>query len=244
MSREFEIKRDVEFQATAEEVFDAVSTGRGMTSWLFPVGDLEPRVGGDGPHGSKVLAWDPPHHVKSRSGDDSWYNQLEHVIEDQGDGTVVLRYVHSGVFVDDWQNQYDGADTHTTFYLHTLQQYVHNFAGRYATYVTADGPRASSEIGSLRRVLRELRVAEDASVGDAIQIDIPGVPSIEGEIDYLNEHFLGIITADTMYRVFGREAFGAPLSVGHHLFADDADADAQSAAWASWLDGVFARERA
>ena len=36
MAKEFEIRREVDLPATPEEVWDAVATGPGTASWLFP----------------------------------------------------------------------------------------------------------------------------------------------------------------------------------------------------------------
>jgi len=36
MGREFEIVREVELQGTPEQVWEAVATGPGNASWLFP----------------------------------------------------------------------------------------------------------------------------------------------------------------------------------------------------------------
>ena len=38
MAREFEIRREVELPATPEQVWAAVATAAGTTSWLFPMG--------------------------------------------------------------------------------------------------------------------------------------------------------------------------------------------------------------
>ena len=57
-------------------------------------------------------------------GPDGWFNQLEHVLEPLDGGRARLHYVHSGIFADNWDEQYDGASKHTEFYLHTLGQYL------------------------------------------------------------------------------------------------------------------------
>jgi len=49
-------------------------------------------------------------------------------------------------------------------------------------------------------------------------------------------------SADALYRFYGRDAWGWPVGVAHHLFADGADAAASERAWSAWLDGVFATE--
>ena len=69
-----------------------------------------------------------------------------------------------------------------------------------------------------------------------------GWTPIEGVVDYATGAFLGVRSADALYRVYGRDAWGWPVGVAHHLFADDADEAAAERAWGDWLDGVFATE--
>ena len=42
-----------------------------------------------------------------------WFNALEFVIEGREGGTSLLRYAHSGIFVDNWDTQYDAVQQHT-----------------------------------------------------------------------------------------------------------------------------------
>jgi uncharacterized protein YndB with AHSA1/START domain len=143
MSREFEIRRETILEATPQQAWDAINTGAGLASWLFPAGEGAPSGEGDVWAGHRVLAWDPPRHSHVRmDGEDGFYNSLENTIEDRGDGTLLLRYVHSGVIVDDWDTQYDGAAQHTDFYQHSMAEYLRHFAGRHAVYVGAEGPAA------------------------------------------------------------------------------------------------------
>jgi hypothetical protein len=44
---------------------------------------------------------------------------------------------------------------------------------------------------------------------------------------------------EVRYHVYGRDAFGWPVGVAHHLFAPGADARAVEEAWRVWLDGVL-----
>ena len=44
----------------------------------------------------------------------------------------------------------DACRQHTEFYSHSLGQYVEHFAGRDATYVTADAPASSADGGTAR----------------------------------------------------------------------------------------------
>lgn len=234
MPREFEIRRELELPATPEEVWAAVATPEGNEGWLFP-GLVD---------ADQAQVYEPPHRFLIRmEGEDGWFNSIEDVIEARSGGNTVLRYVHSGILTDDWDNQYDAADKHTDFYLHTLGQYLRHFKGRRATYVGGGpdgllGPDASAQPGSFERLKRALGIEAGASVGDTVTLEVEGAQ--EGVIDYSTPHFLGIRTQDALYRVFGREAWGEPTGVSAHLFADGADQQRTAKAWSVWLEKVFA----
>jgi hypothetical protein len=236
MGKEFEIVREYAIAATPQQVWDAVTDG--TAAWLWPM-EYEHRLGGNAAFGGTVTAWDPPHHFATRvEGPDGWYNNLENVIEARGDGAWV-RYVHSGVFTDDWEGQYDGADKHTDFYLHTLKLYLERYTGRRATYASADGPETAKAPGSFQRLRAALGVPESAAVGDRVRVEVPGVGPLDTVVDYRNEWFLGLSTDDAMYRFFGRDAFGAPVALTIHHFGE-IDPKRTSDAWQSWLETVYA----
>ncbi|CUU56436.1 hypothetical protein Ga0074812_107320 [Parafrankia irregularis] len=235
--REFAIERELEVEASPQDYWDAVTGGN--AGWLWPTPPPEPRVGGAVAGGGTVCAWEPPHHLVLRhDGPDGWFNQLEHVIEARDGGTTWVRYVHSGVFVDDWDNQYDGAAAHTDFYLHTLAQYVRDYTGRPAAWVNVEAP-AASLAGGFAVLLRAAGLTE-VRPGDRATLTVTGLAPLEVTVDYVAPHFLGLHTADAMFRVFGRDAFGAPVAVVAHLFAADADPGAVEGALRTWLGEIFA----
>ena len=237
MSREFEIRREVELPATPEEVWEAVTTSAGNAAWLFP-NLVDP---------DQAAVYEPPHRFVIRmEGPDGWFNSIEDVIEARGGGTTVLRYVHSGIFTEDWDNQYDGADKHTDFYLHTLGQYLEHFKGRRATYIGGEGssglegPDASTKPGSLDVVKRALGLDRDAAVGDKVRIELEGLEPQDAVVDYATAPFLGIRAQEGLVRFFGRDRWGHPTGMSGHLFSGDVDKARTEKAWQSWLDGVFA----
>lgn len=238
MGKKFEIRREGELQTTPEEYWDAITTGTG--GWLWPM-EFEPHEGGAAAFGGTVTVWDPPHRFVTRvEGDDGWFNQLEHVIEGRDGGRTYFRYVHSGIFVDDWDNQYDAAGQHTDFYLHTLAQYLRYFSRRPVTYVSAEAPEASKAPDGFDVLRRALGIGDYVTQDDTVRVTLPGIGPREAVVDYLTPNFAGLRTEDGLYRFFGRNAFGAPVGVALHLFAEGADQKRTEQEWRSWLNGVFA----
>lgn len=240
MSREFEISREVELAATPEEVWEAVTTNEGNAGWLFPSEPIERRVGATTPGGTTVTACDPLHRFAVRTeGEGGWFNAVEFTIEAREGGTTTLRYVHSGIFADDWDTQFDAVSQHTDFYLHTLGQYVEHFSGRTATWIGdvpggINGPEASMTPDAFDVLKRALGV-DGAAEGDAVQAG-----QIDGVVDYQRPNFLGIRDGDALYRFFGRNAFGGPVGMVVHDFRDGVDAEASKREWQDWLNQVYA----
>jgi hypothetical protein len=232
--RRFEINRAVELPATPEQIFAAVTTG--TAGWMFPT-ELSPAVGGSGPDDPTVRTWDPPHEFRVRlDGEDGWFNALEYVIEGRDGGTSVLRYVHSGIFTDDWDDQYDGARSHTDFYLHTLGQYLRYFPGRPVSYVSTSGPAKSTAPEAFERLRAHLG---EPRVGQELRLAVPDLDPVVTTVDWADEHFLGLRGPAGLYRFFGRNAWGAPVGLSLHLFAGDVHPEKVESACARWLAELY-----
>lgn len=227
-NRNFEIVYDTELPGTPERVWEAVTNG--TPAWMFPT-DQWPDV---------RMVEEYPHHLVSRmDGPDGWFNQLEHVLEPLDGGRARLHYVHSGIFADNWDQQYDGASRHTEFYLHTLGQYLQYFDGRPVVFTDIQAPAASQAPDGFIR-LREALGAGAAGQGAAVDVELDGVGRLTGEVDFSNEHFLGVRTPDALLRFFGRNAFGAPVGMTVHDFSGTADSATTAKAWGGFLERVYA----
>ncbi|MFE2536812.1 SRPBCC domain-containing protein [Streptomyces sp. NPDC059371] len=242
MPKEFEVAREYEVDVPPGQVWDAITKGCG--GWLWPM-EYESREGGAGPFGSTITTWDPPHRLTVRTEDVGFptqsLNQIDHTIEARGDGrSSWVRYVHSGIFTDDWDNQYDGADKHTDFYLHTLREYVTHFAGRPVAFATFDGPGVSATSDAFAAVGTALGLPDGTAEGARVRAKGPGGDDFDAVLDYRNPYFIGLRTDGALIRFFGRGRWGAPVGMSVHDFAPGADAKANETAWKGWLDEVFA----
>ena len=235
MAPEFEVTREIVLPATPERVWEAVATTAGNAAWLFP-NEVDPGA---------AAVYDRPHHFASRVEQGEWFNAIEFVIEGREGGTSLLRYMHSGIFVDDWDKQFDAVQQHTDFYLHTLGEYLEHFPGRAATYVGdvpggIQGPDSSATPDGFARLQEALGIPAQASEGDRVRLTAPGVEPVDGVVDYRSPNFIGIRTDDALYRFFGRNAFGSPVGMSIHMFANGADPEQTKRRWQEWLNGALA----
>ena len=240
MSREFEVSREVDLPAAPEDVWTAITAD--TAAWQFP-GGVEDPAGGEG---SPVTTWDPPRRLVIRmESPDGTFNALDYAIEARDGGTARLRYVHGGILADGWEDQYDAIGGHTDFYLHTLAEYLEHFNGRPVTYVGQpsagiEGPDAAGAPDAMDTLRAALGVASGAGVGDEVHASLGDAGALDGVIDYSTPEFLGVRTADGLYRFFGRNHFGGVVGMSAHLFSDGVDAAVREAALKAWLDGVYA----
>jgi hypothetical protein len=241
--KEFEVRVEAELPATTEEVWYALTLN--TAAWIWEI-SYEPRVGGaeQGLAGGTVTGWEPPRHLATRAErPDGWWNDLDTVLE-PGAGGTAMRYVHNSVAPEEtYDVELDACRKHTALYYHNLAEYLGHFKGRKATYAEADGPEGSARPGTFGRLRSALGLGKDASVGDRVRLEPDGLEPIEGVVDYATPEFVGVRTGDSLYRFFGRDAFGWPVGAGIHLFDERADAARTSEAWRVWLDDLLGSER-
>jgi hypothetical protein len=244
VSKKFELRREEELPATPERIWAAVATGPGNLGWLFPM-EIEPWEGGTVSRGPcTVTTWNPPRIFSCHRDDEDGFSvTLEYRIEARDDGSAVLhttiRWLHEGVVDDGWDTRADAAEKHTSFYHHTLDQYLRYFSGRPATYVAADQTAAAPQAKAFTILRGALGLTDDVAEGDPVRLELPGLGPLAAVVDYLSPQFLGLRTADGLYRFFGRDAWGWPVGLAHHLFADGVDQEQTQHAWQTWLDGVL-----
>lgn len=230
-------RKEIDLPATPEQVWEAITTRCGLAGWLW---DQEPMLPELTP-----AAWEPPRRLRIElpAGPAGSTQALEYVIEGLEGGRARLRFVHSGFLSQSWEGELDFEELTGhgwDMYLHTLAEYLAHFQDRTATYVTANGPPASAEDRAWPVLLASLGLGEGVSGGEPARVAVEELPAIEGVVDYVGPTSLGMRTHDALYRFLGRSALGMPIAVGHHLFAEDVNADREQDAWRSWLARVVA----
>jgi len=245
MAHPFEVRGEIEIDASPEDVWEALTTGAGMDGWFMGTNEVEPRLGGAVRTNlpgftmeSTITTWDPPHRFADESpeAEDGRLMAFAYEIEGRGGGRTLLRWVHSGFLPgDDWETEFDALKDGDPAYIFKLGEYLEHFRGRRAVPVGAFGPQVDR--GRAFAVFtRELGLPLTPAVGDRVDANLEGVGGIDGVVDYLSRDFVGVRTADAMYRFI--HGLGAVV-LGHHVFAD-VDREATDRAWQAWVDRAFA----
>lgn len=249
MGHSFEQHREAEVPATPEQVWEAIASGPGITSWFMGRNEVE-----DGAVRTLFGEY-TPHHAVSASerprrfaygsdpADDGRFIAYEFLLAGRAGGTTVLRAVTSGFLPgDDWADEYEAMTLGTDLYFATLVEYLTPrppplapFTGRFATPITAFG---DSELGwdtTRRNILTRLRLTDPAAVGDQAEATIAGVGDVTGSVYFANSFTLGIRTHDALLRFirgFDKASIAAHLIFTHET---DTDIDAMTSAWRDWL---------
>ncbi|HYT30066.1 MAG TPA: SRPBCC domain-containing protein [Actinomycetota bacterium] len=246
MAHRFEIAKDLVVDASPEQVWEAIATGPGMDSWFMGRSEIEPREGGTArwsiggyTEDATVTAWDPPRRLVSTGSPspDGSFHQFEYRIEGRDGGGTGIRYEHSGMLGGDWEAEYDAMNEGDPMYLHKLVQYLTYFRGRFAAPVDAQGPQVPDRVRAMTVFERGLGLDGEVAEGDHVRLIPEGLGAIEGVVDYVSPHFLGVRTSDALYRFI--HGFDGTVMVGHHLFADGVDREEAERAWRAWLDRLF-----
>ena len=252
--RRFELT--VELPGTPEQVWAAIATGPGISSWFLRT-EIEGREGGvlvtymgEGAESrGEVTGWDPPRRLEYAEPDwadltgrgDADVGPLvtEFLIEARSGGTSVLRVVSSAFGTGaDWERDFfeDLEKGWAPFFAH-LELYLRDFAGQEAAYVEA-----------ARTVVAPAEATWAAMTADVGPLVVGGpvtVRGLEGRVHRLGEtHVLVRLTAP--YPGFvalwtGDMPNGTAFTQAHaYLFSPDAPAyaDDEQKGWQAWLDAL------
>jgi uncharacterized protein YndB with AHSA1/START domain len=237
MGKHFETRLDATVSATPAQVWDAIATGEGISSWFVGRtdidGDTVRTAFGDNPiPAAQITTRDEPHHFAYRSATapDGRYIAYEYLIEGHDHATTVLRTVTSGFLPgDDWAGEYEAMQYGTALFFATLTEYLRHFPGRTATPITAFGPPVTDWPAAWQRLHKTLGL-HDPQPGDEVQAELPGLPAIQGQVYFTNPHTLAIRTPTAMYRFL--RGLGGTLMAGHELFTSTGDT---TDAWTTFL---------
>lgn len=244
-----ELRKEIELDATPEQVWEAIATGPGIATWFVPHtveqregGRMSADFGGGYDDTGRVTAWDPVRRFASGAltppEDGKPDYAFEFLVEARDGGGTVLRFVQSG-FLDgaEWDDEYGSYDAGWGLFLFNLQQYFAHFAGlpvaNVVTMAWADG--GASTLWPV--LLRGLGLDERPAVGDTITLRPDGIVPITGVVDVVTDEFLGVRSERGLHRIGAEGESGCGVSAYHYVYGVPApDVEALTGAWQSWLE--------
>lgn len=246
------IELEVEVVGTPEEVWSAIATGPGISSWYVPH-TVEEREGGaalasfgDAPEmqiAGRVVAWEPPRRVVFDGGPDAPGFAFEWLVEARDGGTCIVRLVNSGFGTgEEWDGQYDGMSEGWRLFLFNLQLHCRHFLGQQAVSMLPVGPTSLTRAEAWSSVCRGLGIPEAPALGDHPVADAGQGLVLAGTVVRATASSIALLLDDpapgtAFVAVEGDEGAGA--FVWSYLYGPEASAivERDKPRWQAWLDG-------
>jgi uncharacterized protein YndB with AHSA1/START domain len=252
------VQVEVEVPGTPEEVWRAIATGPGISSWFVPT-RMEERQGGaivsnfgpgmDCP--ATITAWDAPRRFVAE-GDmgppGSPTVATEWSVEARAGGMCLVRVMHSlSASTDDWDNQLDGLEQGWPTYFRILRMYLDRFKGMPCSAMQFVGCSSDSETKAWEKAGGELGLLK---LAEGQQWSTPaGLPRMSGVVDSLGK---GSHKSSVLLRLdapapgsayIGAFSCGGMVMVclSVYLYGDQARAavERDEPAWQKWMGERF-----
>ena len=192
------IQVEVEVPGTPEEVWQAIATGPGISSWFVPTefeeSDGKPvavkmNFGPGMVSRAAVTAWDPPRMFTGQG--EGWGGSppiaTEWSVEARAGGVCLVRVVNSlFASTDDWDNQLEGTESGWPGFFRTLRIYLTHFRGQRSAIMQFIAPVAGTEAEAWEALTAALGV-KGLSVGQRWTAPT-GVPALSGVAEYLTQN--------------------------------------------------------
>jgi uncharacterized protein YndB with AHSA1/START domain len=252
------IQVEVEVPGTPEEVWQAIATGPGISSWFVPA-EFEERDGkpvamtltfGPGMESrSVVTAWDPPRMFTKEA--DGWVPgsppiATESIIEARAGGICIVRFVHSlFASTDDWDNQLEGTESGWPAFLCTLRIYLTHFRGQRSAMKQWMAPVAGTEAEAWETLTAALGL-KGSSVGQRWTAPA-GVPPLSGVVEYVTlspyDALLRLDKPGPGVAALGAVNFGGQsmVALNFYLYGDQAAGTVahETPLWEAWIQKRF-----
>ncbi|MBI3449917.1 MAG: SRPBCC domain-containing protein [Acidobacteria bacterium] len=189
---------ELEVPGTPEEVWQAIATGPGISSWFVPA-EFEDRDGkpvalklsfGPGMDPSSPLtAWDPPRMFAAQG--EGWGGSppiaTEWSVEPRAGGVCIVRIVHSlFASTDEWDDQLEGTKSGFSGFLRNLRIYLTHFRGQRSAIRQLAAPVAGTEADAWGTLTAALGL-KGFSVGQRWTAPA-GVPALSGVVEYVTRN--------------------------------------------------------
>lgn len=238
---------------TPEQVWQAIATGPGVSSWFVPC-EIDERVGGEikatfGPgmeSKNTITSWNPPQSFTasgSEIGPGAPAMATEWIVEAQSGGTCLVRVVHSWFAdTDEWDGQFESTELGWGAFFRDLHLYLAHFIGQpsktFQLMAFSNQPQEQTWAG-----LASALGIEGKSIGSAATSS-EGSPSISGEVKHIGseDHPEALLLLNEPGPGIGH-FFAMPmgpktaLSIRVFIFGSDAAeiASQQEMVWNSWI---------
>jgi len=184
------ISVEVEVPGTLEQVWHAIATGPGISSWFYPTeidGETITMHWAPGMDStSSVKIWEPLHRFVAESdglGPNAPPMATEWIVEVRSGGTCVVRVVHSlFASTDDWDGQLEGMEQGWPAFFEVLRIYLAHHFGEPSASVLLMSPATGSPSEAWAALAGPLGLV-NATPGARTAPRTSGVPPFAGVVE-------------------------------------------------------------
>ena len=237
MTDERSIELEVTVAGTPEEVWRAIATGPGISSWYVPhqVEEAEGGVasasfgpGMDVP--GVVTVWDPPNRVRFEGVEGEGPGlAFEWTVEARDGGSCVVRLVNSGFQTGtEWDDHYDAMTEGWRLFLANLQMHLEHFGGQSGVAALPMAVWAQPAAEAWAHVAAAVGVDPAPAVGESVTIAAEGAPTVVGVVQVVGPTRIGFLctepAAGTGFITAESQGDSSMVSLWLYLYGDDAPA--------------------
>ena len=244
MTHPFEIRNEFTVDATPDEVWEAITSGPAVDSWLMGRSEIDSasktstfNMFGE-VSSARITVWEPGHRYATQEdkNPDGTFTAFEWLIESRDGGGAVVRVVHSGSLGEDWEAEYNGLSVGDRAYMKKLAVYLKHFAPRTAkNSLFMPGPITKDSWAAMTAAVG---AGADAADGQPARLSVPGIKPAGGTVEFESSpSFVGMRTDDAMYMLI--HGYNDMVFATAHYF-DDRDPSTETEAWQKWLGGLAA----
>jgi uncharacterized protein YndB with AHSA1/START domain len=238
------IDLSVEVPGSPEEVWRAIATGPGITSWFVPHEVDEGEGGGVrmdfgagfGEESARVAAWEPPHRLLLQ-GNGERALAYEWLVEARAGGSCIVRLVSTGFGPgEDWDAEYHGMSEGWRLFLENLRLHLTHFPGQRARAVIPTRTVSGTRDSAFEAVCAALGVSADLAAGDRLEASTAGGPPLAGRV-----YVVVLDDPAPGTAILSAELAGDQVALSLWLYLYGPDASGLPDAWSPFLTALGER---
>ena len=255
------VQVEVEVPGTPEQVWRAIATAAGISSWFVPTTSEDDAHGvpvkitsnfGPGMESVAIVTdWHPPHSFSAETkdfGPDEPVVATQWIVEARDGGVCVVRVVHSlFASADDWDSQLEGWESGWPGFFRLLRMYLAHFSGQPCSAFQLTGFAPAPRDAAWRALFKGLGLGT-VTTGQRAQSsgaapDMSGTVERVGEAAYPEELLLRLdAPAPGIAHMFAMDmGEQVLLSIRFYLYGSTAAGVVvrEEPAWQAWLGETF-----
>ncbi len=247
------IELSIEVPGSPEEVWEAIATGPGISSWFVPT-EVEEHVGGAvrqdfGELGSEVgavVAWEPPERVVFGAAGRPL--TFEWTVEAVGGGSCTVRLVNTGFgHGEEWDDDYDGMSMGWRLFLEILRLHLTHFRSEAAVAAVPAAMVPGPNAQAWEQLCGAFDLAASLDPGATVSLQASDGPPWSGRVERATateamRHYVLLFDEPRGTGFLAAEGKGDEVAVSAYAYLYGSDAAERADSWRrTWAERAVRR---